>query len=53
MDKIIKQIYAGFDRFPADMIGIDSPGYIHIRDKCYEAHEVLNSPWNLWTNLIS
>ena len=39
MDKIIKQIYAGFDRFSADTIGIDSPGYIHIRDKCYEAHE--------------
>lgn len=35
MDNLIKQIYGGFDRFPADLMGIDAPEYIQARDKGY------------------
>lgn len=41
MDKTIRQIFNGFDRFPADLVGRDSPGFIRVRDKAYEAHEAL------------
>lgn len=35
MDNLIKQIYGGFDRFPADRMGIDAPEYIRAKDKGY------------------
>lgn len=35
MDNLIRQIYGGFDRFPADLIGIDAPQYNKARDKGY------------------
>lgn len=41
MDKLIRQIFKGFDRFPADTVSIDSPRYIQARDRGYEAHEAL------------
>lgn len=41
MDKLIRQIYEGFDRFPADLVGIDSSEYKEAREKDYMAHEAL------------
>lgn len=43
MDSLLKQMYGGFDRFPADMIGINVPEFIHIRDKCYTLHEAFRN----------
>lgn len=33
MDELIRQIYGGFDRFPADLVGVNAPYYNQARDK--------------------
>lgn len=43
MDDLIRQIYGGFDQFPADLIGIDSPKFIHNRDVCHMRYETFRS----------
>ena len=43
MNKIIRQIFTGFDRLPSDLVSINSPRYIQSRDKGYKAHEDLRS----------
>lgn len=39
MDELIRQIYGGFDQFPADMVGVDAPKYIDAREMCYLRYE--------------
>lgn len=41
MDKLIHQIYSGFDRFPADLIGIHSREYDEARETCYSHYNEL------------
>lgn len=43
MDNLIRQIYGGFDHFPADLIGIDSPEYIQARDTGYTLYETFKA----------
>lgn len=43
MDDLIRQIYGGFDRFPADLVGIDSPKFINGRDKCHTLYNAFRS----------
>lgn len=43
MEDLIRQIYGGFDRFPADMVGIDSPKFTHGRDTCYALYNAFRS----------
>lgn len=43
MDDLIRQIYGGFERFPADMVGVNSNRYQEIRDDVHKAYEDLCS----------
>lgn len=41
MDKIIKQIFSGFDWLPSDLVSINSSRYTQSRERGYKAHEAL------------
>lgn len=49
MDHLIRQIYGGFDRFPADLIGVNAPEYIKAKDKVHALYEAfkVKLPLNL------
>lgn len=49
MDNLIRQIYGGFDRFPADLMGVDAPEYIEAKDKVHTLYEAfkVKLPLNL------
>ena len=49
MDYLIRQIYGGFDRFPADLMGVDAPEYNEAKDKVHTLYEAfkVKLPLNL------
>lgn len=55
MDNLIRQIYGGFDRFPADLMGVDAPEYIEAKDKVHTLYEAfkVKLPLNLAEGLDS